>query len=180
MFHEFDGEPIEQRLVGGPFAEAAEVIDAGDNALAEVPAPDAVGHHAAGEGVAGLSHPLGELQAAAFLGSDGGLVVTGDDPKEAPGDGRAEGPMAAAGVDGSIGNFAVDNAHGLGKIRCRLFEALGFGLHDGDLFANGSGIIAAGVVGGAEGAEFLGEEFEEGLDGGVSGRFTFFESLLEE
>ena len=137
LLDEFDGQPIEQRLVGGLFAEASEVIDAGDNALAEVPAPDAIGHHARGERVAGLGHPLGELEATAFLGADRWLLVAGDDAEKATGNLRTERPMAASIVDGGVGNLSVSDAQGLGKFGRRLFETLGFAFHGDHLFTHG-------------------------------------------
>ena len=51
-------------------ARHAEVIDGGDQALAEQVLPDAVDHHARGERVLRAGQPLGQLEPAALLGID--------------------------------------------------------------------------------------------------------------
>ena len=137
LFDEFDGQPIEQWLVSGLFAEAAKVIRAGDDAFAEVPAPDAIGHYARGERVVGLGHPLGELEATAFLGADRCLLVAGDDAEKAAGNLGAECPVTAAIVDGRVGNLSVGNTHGFGKLGRRLVETFGLAFHGNHLFTHG-------------------------------------------
>src|SRR6188768_109471 len=61
-------QPIEQLRMCRPLAEQAEIIGGTDNPLPKVPTPYAIDHHAAGERVLRVSHPLSQFATAAFHG----------------------------------------------------------------------------------------------------------------
>ena len=71
---ELDSEPIEQFRMARRQSHAAEVVGCLDNALPEVPKPDAVDDAAPSERVVGAGDPLGERGAAGGLGMIGGQV----------------------------------------------------------------------------------------------------------
>ena len=54
--------------MGWGFATEAEVIGAADQAIAEVSLPDAIDDHPRGEGVIGVSEPMGEFETTAVVG----------------------------------------------------------------------------------------------------------------
>src|SRR5205807_7334665 len=82
----------------------AEVAGGADEAVAEVPLPEAVGHDAGGQGVVFARGPIGELQAAAALGdfADGLLVFAAEDDGQAAGDEVAELVVLAADLDAGV------------------------------------------------------------------------------
>ena len=120
-----------------PIAEHAEVVRAADEALTEMPAPDAVHHHARGERMLRAREPACEFEAATLLrrhfrAQVGHLHYL----REAARRGLAEREMAAANVDGQrlddVGR--VHHAHRAGQLgrvllqrRERLAELLQLG-----------------------------------------------------
>ena len=90
--------------MGGAVAAGAEVAGGSDQALAEVPEPDAVDDDAGGEGVVLAGDRLRELEAAAALGE--GLAVFRQDRRELAGD------LVAA-----VAGVAADEDHGFGRGR---------------------------------------------------------------
>lgn len=159
------GDPVEQFGVGRAVAEGAEVVGAGDEALAEMPAPDSIDHDAGSEGMVGAGEPVGEFEAAAlFFGEARAGGGDGHDLRDAAGGGRAEVEMTAADVNGerldNVGRVA--DAHGAGHFGGFFFEG-GEGGAELLQFGDGVGrVLGFGRFG--EGGEFL--FGEEGLVGG--------------
>ena len=63
-FHEFDGQPVEQRMVSGRGRPQAEVVRRGDQRLAEVPRPDVIDGDAGRQRVRGGRRSSGPVRAA--------------------------------------------------------------------------------------------------------------------
>src|SRR5262245_37108935 len=60
MFHQFDGEPVEQLGMRRRRAFAAEIEDRGDERLAEVASPEMIYRHAGRERIVPIGDPLCE------------------------------------------------------------------------------------------------------------------------
>ena len=56
----FDGEPVEQLGMRGPFAADAEIVGRAHEPFAEMPLPDAIHDHARGERVLLRRDPFGQ------------------------------------------------------------------------------------------------------------------------
>ena len=65
-------EPVEQLRVRRELAQPAEIVDRTDQALAEMPAPDAIHDHPGRERVPRAGQPSGQLEPAAGLGAIAG------------------------------------------------------------------------------------------------------------
>ena len=68
--HELRRQPVEQLRVRRCFAAEAEVRRGRDEALAEMPLPDAVDHHACCQRIVGRGHPVRQFPPSAAAGSD--------------------------------------------------------------------------------------------------------------
>ena len=162
VFHEGDGEVVEQFGMGGRGAFDAEVFDGGDEAVAEEFGPPAVDGDAGGEGVFFGNEPLGEAEA---VGGAGGF---GEDGGGGGGDGGG-----GVGVDAAL----EDGGHaGLGEL---LHDFGGGGFEGGEFFVDAGHLFFHGGEAGhfevevfAELGELAGVVFralEEGGDGGGEG-----------
>lgn len=79
LFHEAEGEVIEESGVRGGFAAEAEVGGGSDESFSEVLEPDAVDHNTHEERVLGAGDPAGELESSALIGGEVDGFVSGDE-----------------------------------------------------------------------------------------------------
>src|SRR5207237_4782262 len=120
-FCECDGQPIQQRLICGRSAGAAQILNRRDDADAEVLRPDAVNDDASRQWIVAAGEPVGEGPAAA-----GGLCAgwerrncertagVAQYGREAPNDGLAMSRSLAAnwaGSGGRVGSTVRPAAH---------------------------------------------------------------------
>ena len=68
---QIEGQPIEQFRMGWTLAKLSKVIGRPHKSLAEMPPPEPIDEHSAGERVIRPREPLGEFQPAALIGAEG-------------------------------------------------------------------------------------------------------------
>ena len=102
--------------MGGFFAGGAEVVGCAHQALAEVPLPDAVDHHPAGQRMVRPGQPLGQLPAPAAL-SDGRLPAAGQHHRELLGHRLARSLVTAADEHPLVDRFPLGHGGSQGWLR---------------------------------------------------------------
>ena len=113
VFHEGEGEVVEEFGEGGFHAHEAEVVGGGDDGLAHEVEPDAVGHDAGGERVVLGGDEEGEVEAAGAFGDVAGFVGGAEDFDEAAGDDVGLLIDVATDEEGAVdGRWAFEDAHG--------------------------------------------------------------------
>ena len=94
-------------------AGQSEIVGRFDDPAAQVPAPDAVGHHPRRQRVVGRGNRTGQLQAATLVGRVRFLLFTRDDRQETSRDDRSALPVVAPDKDGRVGWRSLDDPHQL-------------------------------------------------------------------
>src|SRR5262245_27501998 len=97
--------------MGRQLASLAEIVDRPDDSLPEMMLPDAVHHHARGQRVFPVYHPIGELQPAAAL-AHCSLLLPGNDLEKAPGSHFTKIRVVAANMHPHIMRVLIRSSHG--------------------------------------------------------------------
>ena len=100
-FDQAAGQPVQQLGMSRQRAHAAEVARRADYSFAEVLLPDAIDHHARGQGMLGRADPLCQLQPAA-AGGDGQRLITREDTRQMTRHQGAELRITAADVNARV------------------------------------------------------------------------------
>ena len=124
LIDELNSQPVQQRLIGGHLAQPTEIIGRRHDAAPEMPAPQAVRHHTAGQRMIRPREPFGQLQSSALCVGNGRLVLARDHAQETARHFLAQRPVAAADVNLRIRDLvAFPHPHSLRQIRRSVFQS---------------------------------------------------------